>query len=204
MSATATITATPATIAKGARIVPADTTVTHAAAAVLASERLAEALAAATSAGNAVLIKRYGADIDPAAVKLAKRAADEMSGGTKSRGGARADVLAVLATLADVDTITDRTFVAAARARLDELAADKRARTEHKKELAAKVNDKSATIESRTGALEVLAGMDAADSAVKSAAIVTRLNGAIMAARVDGMSEVDMLALVAAAFKVAL
>lgn len=186
------------------QVVPADTTVSHAADAVLAVERLTDALTAASNAGNAVLVARYGADIDPAAVKLAKSAAVELSGGTKSRGGARANVLAVIDALAGIDTLTDKVFVAAARTRLDQLAADKRARTDRKKELAAKVNDQSAPLSARTGALEALAGMDQADSAVKSAGIIDRVTKAILAARADGVTESDMHDIVAGAYKATL
>lgn len=182
------------------QVVPTDTTVSHAADAVLAVERLTDALTAASNAGNAVLVARYGADIDPAAVKLARSAALEMSGGTKSRGGARANVLAVIDALTDVDSLSDKVFVAAARTRLDQLAADKRARTERKKELAAKVNDQSASVTERTAALEVLAGMDSADAGVKSAAIIDRLIKAIAAAHDDGMGEYEIHELVSLAY----
>jgi hypothetical protein len=96
--------------------------------------------------------------------------------------------------------LTDATFVAAARARLDANAADKRARRDRKQALAAQVNDKSASVAARAAALDVLAGMDAADADAKHAAIVARLNSAIMAARVSGLSETDAHALVSAAY----
>lgn len=184
------------------QVVPTDTTVSHAADAVLAVERLTDALTAASNAGNAVLVARYGADIDPAAVKLARSAALEMSGGTKSRGGARANVLAVIDALTDVDSLSDKVFVAAARTRLDQLAADKRARTERKKELAAKVNDQSASVTERTAALEVLAGMDSADAGVKSAAIIDRLIKAIAAAHDDRVPASEIHELVDLAYAV--
>jgi hypothetical protein len=188
-------TVTPATIARAAgapRVVPADTTVSRAAAAVIASERLSEALTGAKGASDAVIVARYGADVDSVAVRLAKRAADELSGATKSRGGMRADVLAVLDTLANVDALTDSAFVASARARLDANAADKRARRERKQGLADILNDSSATMESRAGALSALVGMDDADLAAKRAKVAERLNSALVAARAAGIGEADV------------
>ena len=131
------------------RVVAADSTAKQHAAARRAAEQLADALDSVKHAGDNVIVARYGADIDLSAVRLAKRAADELAGNTKSRGGARADVLAVLDALTSVDALTDATFVAAARARLDANAADKRARRDRKQALAAQVNDKSASVAAR-------------------------------------------------------
>ena len=202
------VTMTNATITKPAKsatvVVPEGLTASRAAAAVLAGERLGDCLTAAKGASAALIVTRYGADIDVTAIRLAKRAADELSGKTKSRGGARADVLGVLHALEATDTLTDLVFVAAARTQLDAAAADRRRRNEQKKDLANKVNDKSATLAQRTAALEVLTGMDDADAKVKADSAIRRLNDAIMAAQVGGLSEVDALEMVHAAYAVKL
>jgi hypothetical protein len=165
----------------------------RAAAATVASERLKDALTAATSARVGVIVKRYGADATPAAVSLAKRAADELSGATKSRGGQRARVLAVLdAVPADV-TPTDAVMVAAALAVLDHEATAARERRDRKRALADTINDSAAPLATRAAALDVLAGMDDADADAKRAT-VTRRVADVLAAAVNTGIPADTLA----------
>jgi len=197
----ATATLTPATIAAkgkargtvtvGAPVAPSGDIVvisTHAAA-VVAAERLTAALAGAKGASDAVIVARYGADIDSAAVRLAKRAAMELAGGDKSRGEARQDILAVIDSITKGNAaITDMTLVAAARIRLDSNSAAKRARREQKKTLAAKVNDSHSTLDDRAAALAVLVGMDDADDVTKEIAAVAAFKRALATALKAGIS----------------
>lgn len=163
---------TPAAVAIAA---PDGVPAKRAAAAAAAAEALAATLAASNTARDTVIVKHYGDGVTPAAVRLAKRAADELSGAAKSRGGARADVLAVLDTLAGVDTLDARAFTLAAAARLAVNAADVKSRRDRKRTLADQRNDASLPIEARHNALEVLAGMDDEDNKVKRAAVMQRM-----------------------------
>lgn len=182
---------------------PADVTTARAAAAASAAERLADALTTASAARVGVIVKRYGADATPAAVTLAKRAADEMSGATKSRGGQRARVLAVLdAVPADV-TPTDAVMVAAALAVLDREATAARERRERKRALADAVNDASASIQSRAAALDVLASMDAADADAKRDAVRRRIADVLAASVSAGIAADDVARMLADAYGVA-
>lgn len=207
-----TATLTKASATRDAAASTAASTAARHASATLALEALSAILASSSEAGRAVVIRAYGSltdsdDVQRAtltAVKMAKTVAAVVAGGKKPRGEAGQNINAILAALEGIDTLTDTVLVTAARTRLDELAADKRARTERKKALAETMNDHAATPAARHAALEVLTGMDEADSAVKSAAIVARLNAAMMAARVDGLSEADMADLVTAAYAVKL
>jgi len=173
--------------------VPNGITAATAAAATKASEAIAATLAAAGNASAAAITAAYGADVTPAAVRLAKRAADELSGAAKSRGGARADVLAVRDAIADTLStqsgvkLTDALLVAAASNRLAALAAAKRERTERKQQLAATLKDSGATLAARTAALEVLAGMDDADRDAAVLAATSRFDAALAAAVASGV-----------------
>ena len=173
-----------------ATVVPEGITASRAAAAVLASEVMASALLTAKGAAEAAMVKHFGADVTSAAVRLAKRAADELAGTTKSRGGARADVLAVLATVEGIedDTLTAKVFVAAARARLDANAAYKRDRASQKSALAKVVNDSSASLDERAAALGQLDGMETQDGLAKDAALVNRLDSVLDACFKAGMT----------------
>lgn len=204
--------AVPARPARTARTVPTATEgaatteeVTRAALAVLAVESFTATIKSASLAGLTVYTSTYGADVKPAAVKLALRAAREASGEeSKSKGGARADVIAVLAT---VDTApvfgTDaapRVYLAAATARLAELAAAKRARTARKSALADTVNSAAASAEQRHAALDVLTGMDDADKGAKRAALIARLAAVVESAREGGLSQEDCMAIIETAY----
>lgn len=171
-------------------------------AATAASERLSHTLDAAKGAGNAVIVSAYGADIDMAAVRLAKRAADELAGSAKSRGGARADVLAVVAYAVKAKAYGELVFVAGARVRLDANAAAAKARLDTKRALAAKVNDNTATLDERAAALGVLVGMDDADAAAKHLAAGKSLSDAIDRAKAAGVTRDSMLAMIEDAFEV--
>lgn len=164
---------------------PKGTPAAVASAAKVASEKLAGVIQSAGAASGAAYATAYGADVTPASVKLAKRAADELAGLSKSKGGARADVLAVLATLADrpAREVTPAAFVAAARVRMDENARAVKDRRDRKRALADTVNDSAATISQRAAALDVLAGMDAADSDAKGKQLL-----ATFAAHVDKLA----------------
>ncbi len=176
---------------------PAGVTTARAAAASDAATKLAATLAASVTARDAVIVKNYGDGVTPAAIRLAKRAADELSGANKSRGGARADVLAVLDTLAGVDTLDARAFALAAAARLAANAADQAARRERKRALADQHNDSNLPLATRAAALEVLAGMDDEDNQAKSAAVTRRVAdvfAAAVAAGIPARAIADMLA----------
>jgi hypothetical protein len=180
--------AVPAAAKRGPRtvVVPDGITAARAAAATLASERITATLTASKSAAGNVIVKTWGADTTPAALRLAKRAADEISGASKSRGGARADVLAVV-NMVEGDAFTPAAVVAAALARLADNAkavADRRAR---KQGLADAVNDGSLGIRARQSALSVLAGMDDADADAKRLAAGKRLADALAAAVLAGV-----------------
>lgn len=169
----------------------------RAAAATDAATKLAATLTASITARDAIIIKHYGDGVTPAAVRLAKRAADELSGARKSRGGARADVLAVLETLTGVDTLDARAFALAAAARLAANAADVKSRRERKRALADQHNDSSLPLATRAAALEVLAGMDDEDNKAKGAAVTRRVADALAAAVAAGIpaqAVADMLA----------
>lgn len=185
-------------------VVPEGITAARAAAAVLASEVMASALLTAKGAAEAAMVKHFGADITSAAVRLAKRAADELAGTTKSRGGARADVLAVLATVEgiDDDTLTAKVFVAAARARLDANAAYKRDRASQKSALAKVVNDSSASLDERAAALGQLDGMETADNDAKRYEAVKSLSASLDRAIAAGATLEVVLAMVESAFEV--
>lgn len=176
--------------------VPAGVTAKRAASAAAASARFADALSGAKGAAAAVIVSMYGADVDTTAVRLAKRAADELSGAAKSRGGARADVLAVVNSVDGIDALTDSVFIAAARARLDANAAFKRERREAKQAQADVVNDSAATAEQRHAALKVLTGMDEQDSEAKRAAARQRFGTAAAAALEAGITADELTALV--------
>lgn len=175
----------------------------RAAAATVASEKLAEALAAATSARNGVIVKRYGADVTPAAVSLAKRAADEMSGAAKSRGGARARVLAVVAAISDDIDVTDATVVAAALSVLADEARAAKERRDRKRTLADAVNDASSSLTARAAALDVLAGMDEADADAKRATVRKRVAEVLAASVTAGLAADDVARMLADAYGVA-
>lgn len=171
----------------------------RAAAAAAAAERLGAALKSSAAAGVSVLVAEYGADVTPAAVRLAKRAADEAAGLSKSRGGNRAAVLAVLAAVGDA-LPTDAVCVAAARATLDAEAKRKRDRTAHKRALADILNDSAQPLDRRAAALETLSGMDATDEEAKRAAAARALEAslnralAILGADVVERAAVDAVA----------
>lgn len=170
------------------RITPSGTPAATVSAAVGASERLSDVLNRAKVAGTAVIVGQYGADIDLAAVRLAKRAADELSGSAKSRGGARANVLAVVDYATAAPIVSDTVLVAGARARLDANAAYAKARREDKAALAAKVNDHTASFDERVAAMSVLVGMDDADADAKHAHALATLNAALASAVKNGVT----------------
>lgn len=165
----------------------------RAAAATDAATKLAATLAASVTARDAIITKHYGDGVTPAAIRLARRAADELSGASKSRGGARADVLAVLDTLAGVDKLDARAFALAAAARLAANAADVKSRRDRKRALTDTINDAAASLVTRAAALDVLAGMDDADADAKRAA-VTRRVADVLAAAVSAGIPADTLA----------
>lgn len=181
--------------------VPTDSTTAIHAGATLAAERLADCLAGVTAAGNASIVALYGADIDLAAIRLAKRAADDLAGGTKARGEARQDVIAVIDILTrDNAPVTDRILVAAARVRLDANKAAKKARRDMKQGQADILNDKTKSMEQRSNALGTLAAMDDADAAARSIKLTASLKRALAACVADGMSEFSAHAIVAELF----
>lgn len=174
----------------------------RAAAATVASEKLAAALTAAKGARDGVIVKRYGSDVTPAAVTLAKRAADEISGASKSRGGARARVLAVVAAIADDIDVTDAVMVAAALGVLAADAADAQARRDRKRALADAVNDASSSLSARSAALDVLAGMDDADADAKRANVRRRVADVLAASVTAGIAADDVARMLADAYGV--
>lgn len=174
-----------------------------------AASTLADVLNRAVIAGNTVVTKKYGADSDKrsplAAVKLAKAVADDISGAHKSKGGARANVLAVLDSLATLAlSPTDTVLVSLSRARLDLLAAEKREATKAASEAraAAKavLNDRTAAKADRIAALELMTEIDDvvvnSRNAVKFGALVK----AIEAARDFGYTREQISSVVDAAF----
>lgn len=186
--------------------VPEGVTPAMHAAATAASEKLAASLKAADAARDGKLVRAYGADVTPAAVRLAKRAADELSGASKSRGGARANVLAVAEAVRahEAAEVSDKLFVAAAAARMAELAAAAKERRDRKRELADTVNDAGSSLAARSAALEVLAGMEDADARAKLDAKLKRFGAAIIGCR-DAGATADVLAdMIAAAYGVKL
>jgi hypothetical protein len=184
-----------------ATVAPAGDT-KRAAAATVASEKLAAALAAAKGARDGVIVKRYGADVTPAAVALAKRAADEMSGASKSRGGARARVLAVVAGIADDVVVTDAVVVAAALSVLAAHAKSEQERRDRKRALTDAVNDASSSLTARAAALDVLAGMDDADADAKRATVRRRVADVLAASVAAGLAADDVARMLADAYGV--
>lgn len=157
-----------------------------------------ETLAAFVKSLDAQAVKSTAAafDVDgatPAAVRLAHRAAREAAGlNAKSKGGARADVLAVLA-LVPADTLpTAPVLVAAAVNRMRAEAqrvADRRA---EKKRLAEQATDAQSTAAARTAANETLAGMQAQDDAAAANALATRVLATLTAAKNGKVSAYEM------------
>jgi hypothetical protein len=177
-------------------VVPTNSTTTRHAAATRAAEQLTEVLAASTSAGLSVLVKRYGADIDMAAVRLARRAALQLAGAPKGRGQGQQNIANTIAALEGVDALTDSVFVAAARNALNAHKQAEQARRDKKKGYAATVNDKNATPAQRLAALEVLTGMDAADTEEKKHATKQRFLDAITAMVAIGYSRAELVEIV--------
>lgn len=161
-----------------------------------ASASIADVLARATVAGNAVISKAYGVGNDvkrnpSTAVKLAKSVADDISGASKSKGGARANVLAVLDALGD-DMPTAALLVTLSRARLDALALAARAATKAKSEARASaksvLNDRGAAKSDRIAALELMTEIDGESDRAKSDRVWGTLTKAIDAARAAGFT----------------
>jgi len=162
-----------------------------------AAADLGAIISAAKRASEREFIDAIGADAKPAAVRLAKRAADEAAGLAKSRGGARADALAVLAAL-DGKPLTARTLVAAATNRLAQNAAAAKSRNDAKRAAAAVTRDATATLAERQDALAVVAAMDAEDANAKRVRLTNAVSSALAAAR-DGGVTVEAIAHVIAA-----
>jgi hypothetical protein len=172
---------------------------------------LADTLTAFGAASDKLAAK-HGAGVTPAAVRLAKRAADVYSDDDKReklRGGARADVLAVLAKLSDTpgdiadgDRYSARSFALAAAARLASNSAAAAARQKTKRALAKQVNDAKSSPAARSNALDVLAGMDGADNDAKRAAVTKRFGDVLEAALKLGIPADVLASNLAAAYGV--
>lgn len=170
--------------------------------AAVAVDALALSLTEAGTASTALLVKRYGAGTDAAAVRLALAAARVAAGGNKPRGGSGQRINDVLASVTSDSTPLG--YVISARAVLDAHAAAVKTKREAdsatRKALVGEYNGKRATLAGGIEAAHALAAFDYGQGADKRAAALTGFQASLTRAANVGLTVFDVLDAVALAY----